>query len=286
MRLGYYYVVLLLLNRLFSSLCENTDGVCVSPGGRFRPFSYEGKPPRRVRDLTHCRMFRRRTCCDVTQTHHALSSVRRLALTGEANQDCLQLWELLECSVCDPHVGTQPGPPLICASFCERVFKACYSAYFSVDAKTQVLAPCGVSDFVCGRASEWISNGTELCRSAGFVVKQSEDAIGVEEASCYGGKASLDSISQSWKTSQSGPSMKEKDSGLLEDFQQWLRELPFSERVSGAVGGLVLTAGIFFISKRKSSHSRRQKQAAIVRTARKLEAQMRKRHPVNQDRRK
>lgn len=119
-----------------------SDGLCISQGGRFPPFTSEGKPPKRVgkgpKDLTLCRVFRRKTCCDVAQTHPALLAIRKLASTGEASRDCLQLWEFLECSICDPRVGVQRGPPLICASFCNRVFEACSNAYFSVDAISQV----------------------------------------------------------------------------------------------------------------------------------------------------
>jgi len=111
----------------------------------------------------------------------------------------------------------------------------------------QVLLPCGVGDFVCGRASEWISNGTELCRAAGFTVSPvGGSGLSIEEKSCYGGKASLDSIAESWKTSQTGTFQKDGHFGLLHDFQQWVIEMPFTERVSWAVGGLVLTAGLFF----------------------------------------
>lgn len=117
--------------------------VCISPGGRFSPFSNEGKPPRKSskgpRDLTLCRIFRKKTCCDVTQTHPALLSIRKLASSGEASQECLQLWEFLECSICDPRMGVQRGPPRMCASFCDRVYEACSEAYFAMDAKTQVL---------------------------------------------------------------------------------------------------------------------------------------------------
>ncbi|KAJ6359708.1 hypothetical protein OIU77_003837 [Salix suchowensis] len=147
--------------------------VCVSKGGRFPPYSSEGKPPKKVgkgaRDLTLCRLFHKKTCCDVAQTYPASLSVRRLASTGEASQECLQLWELLECSICDPQIGVQPGPPLICVSFCDRVYQSCASAYFSMDANKRVIAPCGVNDFVCGQASEWVSNGTELCHAAGLL---------------------------------------------------------------------------------------------------------------------
>lgn len=109
----------------------------------------------------------------------------------------------------------------------------------------QVLAPCGVGDFVCGRASEWVSNGTDLCRAAGFVVKPSDN--GMEEASCYGEKVSLDSIADSWRASQSERLSKTKNMGILDDFQQWVGEMPFRERVSWAVGGMVLTAGLLFL---------------------------------------
>ena len=112
----------------------------------------------------------------------------------------------------------------------------------------QVLAPCGVNDFVCGRASEWASNGTELCLAAGFGVKQSDVMhSGVEETFCYGGKASLDSIADSWVAPQSEKPHKTGNSELLEDFQQWLQDMPSNERVSWAVGGMVLTAGLLFI---------------------------------------
>lgn len=126
----------------FYCYAGKTSGVCISPGGRFPPFQIEGKSPRKVskgpRDLTLCRVFRKNTCCDVAQTLAAFLSIRRLASSGEATPECLQLWELLECSICDPRVGVQPGPPVICASLCDRVYEACSTAYFSMDVKTQV----------------------------------------------------------------------------------------------------------------------------------------------------
>uniref|UniRef100_A0A2C9VFH6 Folate receptor-like domain-containing protein n=1 Tax=Manihot esculenta TaxID=3983 RepID=A0A2C9VFH6_MANES len=211
---------------------------------------------------------------------------RRLASTGEASQECLQLWELLECSICDPKIGVQPGLPLICTSFCDRVYQACADAYFSMDAKTQVVAPCGVNDFVCGKASQWVSNGTELCLSAGFTVKSYEAAEGgTEEASCYGGRASLDSIAESWRPSHSELPQEAGNSWNLKYFQQRIQEISFSEKVSWAVGGMVLTAGLLFLSKRKS-YSQRQRLAAIQRTARKLEGKMNNKYSDIQGNRK
>ncbi|XP_027366614.1 uncharacterized protein LOC113872923 [Abrus precatorius] len=268
----YGFLILLLF---FPHTSGKSSGVCVSQGGRFPPFKFEGNPPRKgPKDLTLCRVFRKKTCCDVTHTYPALLSVRKLASTGEASQECLHLWELLECSICDPHVGTEPGPPLICASLCERIYDACSNAYFSMDVKTQILAPCGVNDFVCGRAAEWVSNGTDLCLAAGFRVKPSGIVhIASKEDSCYGDKASLGSVADSWKASQFELTKQGEGLRMFDDFQQWVREMPFGERVSWAIGGMVLTAGLLFISQRKS-HSQRQKLAAIKRTARKLEGKM------------
>lgn len=124
------------------ALKPESKGVCISKGGRFPPYESEGKPPKSVgkgsKDLTLCRVFRKRTCCSPVQTNPAFVAVRNLATYGEASQDCQHLFELLECSICNPNVGIQPGPPRICASFCDRVYDACKDAYFASNALTQV----------------------------------------------------------------------------------------------------------------------------------------------------
>lgn len=107
----------------------------------------------------------------------------------------------------------------------------------------QVLAPCGLGDFVCGRASEWVSNGTELCNAAGFSVNPLADP---EESSCYGGKGSLDYIANSMKTSRSEIFRREQNTWSVQDFKQLITDMPFSETISWAVGGMVLTAGLLF----------------------------------------
>ncbi|KAL3620837.1 hypothetical protein CASFOL_035749 [Castilleja foliolosa] len=278
------HCVLLLLTCIKFLFLHTYGEVCISQGGRFSPFSNDGKAPKKAskgpKDLTLCRVFRRKTCCDVTQTHPALFTVRRLAASGEASQECLHLWEHLECSICDPRVGVQRGPPRICSSFCDRVYEACATAYFSMDSKTQALLPCGPGDFVCGRASEWVSNGTDLCHASGFSVVSSDDPDG---SLCYGGKGSLDYIANSWKTSTSEVSVstREDETSAIEDFKQWIFDRPFNERVSWAVAGMVLTAGLLFVSKRKTLNQR-QKLAAIqcAATARRLGTKINSAAPV------
>lgn len=80
--------------------------------------------------------------------------------------------------------------------------------------------------------------------------------ISTEDTSCYGGKASLDSISDSWRGSHSEVPQRAEIVGLFEDIQRWVRVMPFSERVSWAVGGMVLTAGLLFIRSDQSIHLR------------------------------
>ncbi|KAL1546215.1 hypothetical protein AAHA92_22844 [Salvia divinorum] len=203
MRRLHHFCIFLFLNFTnfyFPCAYGKTSEVCISPGGRFPPFSNVGKPPRKQ-------------------------------AKGGA-------------------VGVQRGPPEICASFCDRVYEACSTAYFAMDGKTQVLAPCGQDDFVCGRASGWVSNGTELCNAAGFSVKPLDDP---EESWGYGGKSCMDYIANSWKSSRSEIICGEQN----------------AERISWAVGGIVLTAGLMFASRRKSCGQWRT-QAAIQRSARRL----------------
>ncbi|KAK1293508.1 hypothetical protein QJS10_CPB17g01263 [Acorus calamus] len=280
MKLKKVLLLLIFIDKFFSSTAGKSSGTCISPGGRFPSFSSEGRPPDKVskgpKDLVLCRVFRKNTCCDVSQTYPALLAIRRLASTGEANQECLHLWELLECSICDPHVGVLPGPPMICASFCDMVLKACADAYFSMDIKTRALSPCGSNDVVCGKLTEWTNNGTELCLLAGFSVQLSGDIHQDEVPICYGGKANLDSIANSWKTSRS---KSLQTLGVIKDFEQWVSEMTHSERVSWAIGGMVLTAGLIFVSKRKS-HNYCRKQAAVLRAAKRLEAKGNQQSPV------
>lgn len=127
---------------------------------------------------------------------------------------------------------------------------------FFIVLKSQLLAPCGVNDFVCGRAAEWASNGTDLCAAAGFRVKPSDIVhIPSEETYCYGDKASLGSVSDSWKASQSELTRKGENLRKFDDFQLWFMDMPLSERVLWAIGGMVLTAGLVFIRLECSSFS-------------------------------
>ncbi|KAL1198016.1 Folate-binding protein 1 [Cardamine amara subsp. amara] len=259
----------------FSSGAVKPDlkGVCVSKGGRFPPYESEGKPPKSVgrgsKDLTLCRVFRKRTCCTSAQTNPAFVAVRNLATFGEANQECLNLFELLECSICNPNVGIQLGPPRICASFCDRVFEACKDAYFASNALTRVIGPCGVNDdIICVKASNSESNGTAFCEAAGFAVQTNVDS---REEPCYGNKASLESVVESWsRDSRKKTPLKTETLSCFKDLLQWVREMTTIQKISLGVSSFV--AGMFLISCYRQWNNRNQKQrlAAIQRTANRL----------------
>ncbi|KAJ0253775.1 hypothetical protein HA466_0114040 [Hirschfeldia incana] len=264
----------LLISFSSGALKPDSRGVCVSKGGRFPPYESEGKPPKPIgkgsNDLTLCQVFRKRTCCSPAQTNPAFVAVRNLATFGEASQDCLNLFELLECSICNPNVGTQPGPPRICASFCNKVFEACKDAYFASSALTQMIGPCGVNDIICVKTSNWESNGTSFCEAAGFSVQTKEP--------CYGGsKASLESsVEESRRPRVSIKKKKKKKKttrlktetlSCFKDLLQWVRVMTTVQKVSLGVSFLV--AGMFLF-RQWNNRNQKQRLAGIQRAARRL----------------
>ncbi|GAQ78961.1 hypothetical protein KFL_000210490 [Klebsormidium nitens] len=166
--------------------------MCRSQGGRFPPYAIQGKEPRRVRgaeSLSLCKAYKWKTCCGKEQTDTALLWLRKLATSGEAGADCLALWEVVECALCDPDVGVSEGPPVICRSLCDRLLDACGGAYFALDAMTQDLVPCGRRDLVCTTAAEWASSGAHFCQLAGFRTADdvTDDVTGGRDPPCFDG---------------------------------------------------------------------------------------------------
>ncbi|KAJ7568932.1 hypothetical protein O6H91_01G053800 [Diphasiastrum complanatum] len=238
-------------------------GTCISQGGRFPRFIHDGKLPRKSskgpNDLTLCRIYTKNTCCTSSQTRAAMNSLRRLASNGEANNTCLELWEVLECAICDPRVGTKPGPPVICSSFCESIFTACADAFFAMDPTSQqVLMPCGPKDTICARAKEWTMNASAFCQILGFSLRQSKDEL---DASCFDGRTDVESKGFSTTT---GRATQNKD-GILSSHEDFLAQgqKDMGEKILWAIGGLVLTAAAACWRYRRSKS--RQKRAALFR---------------------
>jgi hypothetical protein len=252
-------------------MCAGQErGTCVSQGSRFPRFQLEGHPPRKVykgsEDLTLCRFYRKQTCCSSLQTNAALALLARLATGGEASPECLALWEVLECSICDPHIGVSPGPPLLCASLCDSLFAACSDAYFSADPIHQNLVPCGGRDTVCARAREWASNSSDFCTLTGFRLEGLDTRIGSRaQLLCYDGKPeSLTALTDAKPASRRGIDKDRPSNSLLNMLNDWIEHLEVPEMVLWAIGGFVLTAGAVFL-RRRSSNSRHKRNALFLR---------------------
>eukprot|EP01018_Ginkgo_biloba_P003411 Gb_35385 [translate_table: standard] len=85
-------------------------------------------------------------------------------------------------------------------------------------------------DTLCGRASEWNSNGSEFCQLSGFSMLESTD---LENFFCFEGKTTIEILSDAWeRTSQTGSSQKVRDSSLLHEFYQRVRQMDVSESIS------------------------------------------------------
>lgn len=71
--------------------------------------------------------------------------------------------------------------------------------------------------------------------------------ISTQESSCYGDIASLDSVADSWKASPSEVAKRGDRLRVSEGFLQWVRQMTFTEKISWAIGGMVLTAGLVLL---------------------------------------
>ncbi len=159
---------------------------CVSHAGS-PDFARAGKPPGKNRGLTFCSEYERNTCCD----RGATDAVRRIVAHMQASgfsPTCRDAWSALECSICDPNAGVEPKTT-VCASTCDRVYRACENEYFAEDALHR-LTPCRAADTICTKLSDWMAEtgggGAEMCEAAGYEVLAGGPA---EEKWCFDGAA-------------------------------------------------------------------------------------------------
>ena len=160
---------------------------CVSHAGS-PDFARAGKPPGKNRGLTFCSEYERNTCCD----RGATDAVRRIVAHMQASgfsPTCRDAWSALECAICDPNAGVEPKTT-VCASTCDRVYRACENEYFAEDALHR-LTPCRAADTICTKLSDWMAEtdggGAEMCEAAGYEVLAGDPAA--EERWCFDGAA-------------------------------------------------------------------------------------------------
>lgn len=115
-----------------------------------------------------------------------------------------------------------------------------------------MIGPCGVNDdIICVKASNWESNGTAFCEAAGYSVQKNEDS---REKPCYGSKASLESVVESWsRDSRKETPLKTETLSCFKDLLQWVREMTTIQKIS--LGMSFLVAGMFLIRSHLSFFS-------------------------------
>ncbi|CAH8386141.1 unnamed protein product [Eruca vesicaria subsp. sativa] len=235
------------------SVNSSENRVCVSKGGRYE---LEGKLPKfadlEFKDLNMCNVFHGKTCCSASQMLSVSLALQNLAVHGEASKECLFWFELLECSICHPDVGTQLDSIRICASFCDSVFEACSDAYFTSDDTNQVIVPCGASNgIICVKVSKWGTNGTAFCDALGFTVQTADDSP------CYGSKTSLESMVKLLTKTENG--------AWFQDLKKLVSEMTLSQQFSWVATFTVLGTMLF-----NRWRYQQQMQAMIQRDARRL----------------
>jgi len=268
-----------------SSSSSSSSSRCLARGGRFLPYARDDKPAFAA-DLTYCTNYQSETCCGRANSDQARLDMRNLALNG-APENCPETWAMhFACSGCDPAVSAKPAPTVMCRRACDAVYDACGSAYVGIDPQADVLAPCSLErrDLLCSRLSEFVSDGAELCREAGFAV--------AEAGNCFEGQPEGVKRSKSAKSSSSSskksPSKKSKGDqkrrqkqwfeAYLADLKRRYRHL---RKRYGVVADLILVAPFLSLTltlgKTFSRRLARARRIAHVREAAAVAAEQRRR---------
>lgn len=149
----------------------------------------ESLPPkdRSRQDLNFCTEHHTRTCCERNHTRSVLSLYS--AFSFERSASCTQMSRLALCAFCDADVGTglksQQDRIVLCSSFCERWFQACYNDFFTSGGSGAGLNPCTPSALVCSPLGEITDTAREFCEKVGlYDIAKVEDE---EHDACYDG---------------------------------------------------------------------------------------------------
>lgn len=126
------------------------------------------KPSKSALSFSLCQQYQRCSCCNAS---HALAIHRSLQSTdAEPMSDgCYAITAQMACRSCDPEVG-MGLKDRVCTHTCQNWLNACQHDYFSYNAMSQSLEPCGTgaASAVCSQASQLARNGVEFCSMAGL----------------------------------------------------------------------------------------------------------------------
>ncbi|PFH35918.1 hypothetical protein BESB_055690 [Besnoitia besnoiti] len=157
----------------------SSQGVCLPSMG----FSVDIPRDRRDDVFLACHEHQGNTCCQRRDTEHVL---RRLSFYYGMEKvkkgfsfpprDCPSFTSAAMCARCDARVGlgkmTRRNAPLLCRSFCDTWFRACFDDYFAPapSGSPQALTVCSPDSVICSPLRDVTSDGASFCRKLGFEV--------------------------------------------------------------------------------------------------------------------
>jgi len=179
---------------------KNTD-VCDSAGY----LRFERKPPE-AQSLTICNTFSDRTCCNSTHTDKIKRQILGYYDDKELSVDCRTIGVELQCSMCDPRIGTRLFEG-VCLDYCQKAYRSCREAFYEISSSGKLFA-CLSTSLVCstletivteklalsGRKEPY-ARGETFCKQLGLTVSS--------EQNCYDGSLSAPSRSTSRSSTSS-----------------------------------------------------------------------------------
>jgi hypothetical protein len=93
-------------------------------------------------------------------------------------KECREVWQLLQCSVCNPEMGVVNGSSLevedgrvpVCLGFCTKVYDQCLTSFFAGDEKFAIRGCHPTKDTICSALGDWDLDARGFCNLAGFRV--------------------------------------------------------------------------------------------------------------------
>jgi len=153
---------------------------------------FDRKPPE-SQSLTICNTFSDRTCCNTTHTNKIRRQILGYYDDKELSVDCRTIGVELQCSMCDPRIGTRLFDG-VCLDYCQKAYRSCREAFYEVSTSGRLWA-CLSTSLVCstletivteklalGGKKEPFARGETFCKELGLTVST--------ELNCYDGSLS------------------------------------------------------------------------------------------------
>jgi len=193
---------------------KNTN-VCDSAGY----LRFDRKPPE-PQSLTICNTFSDRTCCNTTHTNKIRRQIIGYYDDKELSVDCRTIGVELQCSMCDPRIGTRLFDG-VCLDYCQKAYRSCREAFYEVSTSGRLWA-CLSTSLVCSTLETIITEklamsgkedpfarGETFCKELGLTVSN--------ELNCYDG--SLSAPTRSTRSSTASRGLWNELASLLD--QMW-----------------------------------------------------------------